>query len=196
MAGKIKRIQGLKNIHVAKMTENTPKYATPVAVPGAKEISLELSYEEVKMYADDAIDYMDYIFAGGSGTLSLTGLAASEYELLFGSTKEEGGAVVKSTDVAPELALLFENDKLGVQGKRLYAVYAVKFAPPSITSKTKEGTVEDEPIELSFTVRELSDGRIFKFVDTDEPGGTDKESTWYTQVAGAAQAQEDTDGDE
>lgn len=183
---KIKRIQGLKNIHVAKITgENT--YEVPTAIPGAKEISLELSYEEVKMYADDVIDYMDYIFSGGSGTLSLTGLSASEYNLLFGSTKEQGGAVIKSTDIAPELALLFENDKLGVAGKRLYCIYAVKFAPPAIESKTKEGTVSDEALELSFTVRELKDGTIFRFVDTDEEGAADAESTWYTKVPGSTQ---------
>lgn len=178
---KIKRIQGLKNIHVAKIASGS--YATPVAVLGAKEINVELSYEEVTMYADDAIDYMDYIFAGGSGTLSLTGLSADEYELLFGSTKVDGGVVVKSTDVSPELELLFENDKLGVNGKRMYVLYAVKFAPPSISSKTKEGSVSDEAIELSFTVRELADGKIFKFVDTDSEDAPEGiEDDWYTEV--------------
>ena len=178
---KVKRIQGLKNIHVAKITEDG--YAVPVPVLGAKEISAELSYEEVKMYADDAIDYMDFVFAGGSGTLSLTGLTADEYELLFGATKADGGVVVKSSDVAPELALLFENDKLGVVGKRLYVLYAVKFAPPSISSKTKEGSVEDEAIELAFTVRELSTGEIFKFVDTDSDEAAEGiEESWFTAV--------------
>lgn len=177
---KIKRIQGLKNIHVAKITGEG--YATPVPVLGAKEINAELSYEEVKMYADDAIDYMDFVFAGGSGTLSLTGLTADEYELFFGSTKKDGGVVVKSSDVAPELALLFENDKLGVQGKRLYVLYAVKFAPPSISSKTKEGGVEDGAVELAFSVRELSTGEIFKFVDTDSEEAVGMEDTWYTEV--------------
>ena len=178
---KVKRIQGLKNIHVAKITGDG--YATPVKVLGAKEINAELSYEEVKMYADDSIDYMDFIFAGGSGTLTLTGLTADEYELFFGSTKKDGGVVVKSSDVAPELALLFENDKLGVVGKRLYVLYAVKFAPPSISSKTKEGSVEDGTVELSFSVRELSTGEIFKFVDTDSEEAVEGiEDTWYTKV--------------
>lgn len=177
---KVKRIQGLKNIHVAKITEGS--YGVPVAITGAKEISVELSYEEVTMYADDAIDYMDYIFSGGSGSLSVTGLSADEYELLFGATKEDGGVVVKSTDVSPEMALLFENDKLGVNGKRLYVLYAVKFAPPSISSKTKEGSVSDEAVELSFTVRELSNGKIFKFVDTDNEDAEGLEDTWFTSV--------------
>ena len=178
---KVKRIQGLKNIHVAKIVDGG--YATPVPVLGAKEINAELSYEEVKMYADDAIDYMDFAFAGGSGTLTLTGLTADEYELFFGSTKKEGGVVVKTSDVAPELALLFENDKLGVVGKRLYVLYAVKFAPPSISSKTKEGTIEDGTVELQFTVRELSTGEIFRFVDTDsEEAAEGIEETWFAQV--------------
>lgn len=178
---KVKRIQGLKNIHVAKITGDG--YATPIPVLGAKEISAELSYEEVKMYADDAIDYMDFVFAGGSGTLSLTGLTTDEYELFFGATKKDGGVVVSTSDVAPELAILFENDKLGVVGKRLYVLYAVKFAPPSISSKTKEGTVEDSSVELSFSVRELPTGEIFKFVDTDSEEATENiEETWFTQV--------------
>ena len=177
---KIKRVQGLKNIHVAKIVDG--EYQTPVPILGAKEINAELSYEEVKMYADDAIDYMDFIFAGGSGTLSLTGLTADEYELLFGSTKKNGGVVVKTTDVAPELALLFENDKLGVNGKRLYVLYAVKFAPPSISGKTKEGNVEDSVQELQFTVRELSTGEIFHFVDTDNPEATTVAENWFEEV--------------
>ena len=83
---KVKRIQGLKNIHVAKIVDGG--YATPVPVLGAKEINAELSYEEVKMYADDAIDYMDFAFAGGSGTLTLTGLEASEYELFLEASEK------------------------------------------------------------------------------------------------------------
>lgn len=178
---KIKRIQGLKNIHVAKLTGNT--FATPVPVLGAKEINAELSFEEVKMYADDAIDYMDFVFSGGSGTLNLTGLTAEEYNIFFGSTVEDGGVVVKSTDVAPELAILFENDKLGIKGKRLYVIYATKFAPPSIASKTKEGSVEDEAMELQFVVRELEDGEIYKFIDTDsEDAPANIEENWFTKV--------------
>ena len=100
----IKRIQGLKNIHVAKLT-GTNTYSTPVAILGAKEISLELQFEETKMYADDAIDYMDFIFAGGSGTLSMTGLTASEYETLFGATVSGEEVTVSTNDVAPELEL-------------------------------------------------------------------------------------------
>lgn len=182
---KIKRMQGLKNIHVAKIN-NANKYETPVPITGAKELSLELSYEEVKMYADDSIDFMDYIFSGGSGTMSVTGLSVEEYKLLFGATVENGQVVVKSTDTAPEMALLFENDKLGVNGKRLYCVYAVKFAQPSIDSKTKEGSISDESISISFTVRELADGTIFRFLDTDEESAGNAESTWYTKVPGVA----------
>ena len=173
----IKRIQGLKNIHVAKLT-GTNTYSTPVAILGAKEINLELSFEETKMYADDAIDYMDFIFAGGSGTLSMTGLTAAEYETLFGATVEGQEVTVSTNDVAPELAILFENDRLGTVGRRVYCIYAAKFAPPQISAKTKEGQVEDSQIDLQFVVRELSDGRVFKFKDTD----TIDTAAWFASV--------------
>ena len=62
-------------------------------------------------------------------------------------------------------------------------LYAVKFAPPSISSKTKEGRIEDGTVELQFSVRELSTGEIFRFVDTDSDEAVEGiEETWFTQV--------------
>jgi hypothetical protein len=121
---------------------------------------------------------MDFIFAGGSGTLSMTGLTAAEYETLFGATVEGQEVTVSTNDVAPELAILFENDRLGTVGRRVYCIYAAKFAPPQISAKTKEGQVEDSQIDLQFVVRELSDGRVFKFKDTDTIDTTE----WFASV--------------
>ena len=90
---------------------------------------------------------------------------------------------LRKRDIKIGFQELFENDKLGVVGKRLYVLYAVKFAPPSISSKTKEGTIEDGTVELQFTVRELSTGEIFRFVDTDsEEAAEGIEESWFTQV--------------
>lgn len=177
-----KRLGGFKNIHVAPVTGET--FGTPIKIEGAKEVEAELAYETVQFYADNAIDYQDFIFNGGEGTLTLSGLTVQEYNTLFGSTVDKGGVLVKSTDVAPELALLFERDVLGVAGgKRLYVLYACKFAPPTIGAQTKEGNVEEEPVELQFTVRELSDASVFYMLDTTETGVDQAEVTgWYTSV--------------
>jgi phi13 family phage major tail protein len=176
-----KRLGGFKNIHVAPVTGST--FGTPVKIEGAKAIEAELAYEQVQFYADNAIDYNDFIFNGGEGTLTVSGLTVGEYNTLFGSTVGTGDVLVKSTDVAPELAILFERNKLGTTGKVLYAVYACKFAPPAISAQTMEGGVEEEPVELTFTVRELADASVFYMLDSTEVGvDQTKVTNWYTTV--------------
>ena len=175
-----KRLGGLKRIHVAKLLCDGT-FQAPVPVTGAKSIEAELAYEQVQFYADNAIDYSDFIFNGGEGTLTVSGLTASEYNLLFGSTVADGGVLVKSSDIAPEVAILFERNKLGTAEKVLYALYACKFAPPAISAQTMEGGVEEEVVELTFTVRELADGEVFYMLDTEAHAGT-KDAAWYTSV--------------
>lgn len=175
-----KRLGGFKNIHVAKLLSDGT-FQVPVPVTGAKSIEAELAYEQVQFYADNAIDYSDFIFNGGEGTLTVSGLTADEYNLLFGSTVEDGGVLVKSSDIAPEVAILFERNKLGTQDKVLYALYACKFAPPAISAQTMEGGIEEETVELTFTVRELADGSVFYMLDSEQHEGT-KADEWYSSV--------------
>lgn len=175
-----KRLGGFSNIHVAKVISDGT-YQAPIAITGAKQIEAELAYESVQFYADNAIDYSDYIFNGGEGTLTVSGLSMDEYNTLFGSTVTEGGVLVKSTDVAPELAILFERKKLGSAHKVMYVLYACKFAPPAISAQTMEGSVEEETVELSFTVRELEDASVFYMIDSETaPAATT--TAWYSSV--------------
>lgn len=175
-----KRLGGFSNIHVAKLVSDGT-FQAPVPLAGAKQIEAELAYESVQFYADNAIDYSDYIFNGGEGTLTVSGLTMDEYNTLFGSTVADGGALVKSTDIAPELAVLFERRKLGTDKKVLYVLYACKFAPPTIGAQTMEGSVEEETLELKFTVRELSEGEVFFMVDTEVATGS-VVSNWFSSV--------------
>ena len=175
-----KRLGGFKNIHVAKVVSDGT-YQAPVLITGAKSIEAELAYENVQFYADNAIDYSDYIFSGGEGTLTVAGLSMDEYQTLFGSTVTDGGVLVKSNDIAPELAILFERNKLGTSEKVYYALYACKFAPPAISAQTLEGGIEEETVELSFTVRELADGEVFYMVDSETHAGV-KADEWYASV--------------
>jgi len=177
-----KRLGGFKNIYVASMTAEGV-YGAPIPIAGAKSIEAELAYESVQFYADNAIDYNDFIFNGGEGSLTVSGLTMSEYNTLFGSTVADGGVLVKSSDIAPELAVMFERNKLGTNDKVLYVLYAVKFAPPSISAQTMEGNVEEEPVELTFSIREISDGSVFFMLDSgDVSADPFKVSGWYEGV--------------
>lgn len=161
-----KRLGGFSNIHVAKVISDG-SFGVPTPILGAKSIEANLNYEAVQFYADNAVDHNDFVFSGGDGTLTVSGLTMDEYQTLFGSTVSEGGVVVKSTDIAPELAILFERKKLGSNHKVCYVLYAAKFSPPSISAQTMEGGIEEEVVELSFTARELSDGAVFYMLDSE-----------------------------
>lgn len=173
-----KRLAGLKGIHVAPYSEGA--FTTPIPITGAKSVSAELEYSEVKFYADDVNDFADYQFSGGSGELVLSGLKLEEYKTLFGSDYANGIATVNSGDVTPQLALLFERKKLGTQDKMLYVLYNVKFAPPTIEANTLEGDISEETITLSFTVSELSNGDVYRIADTEK--NKEVADGWYTKV--------------
>ncbi len=173
-----KRLAGLKGIHVAPF--NGSSFETPIPITGAKSVSAELEYSEVKFYADDVNDFADYQFSGGSGELVLSGLKLEEYQTLFGSAYEKGIATVNSTDVTPQLALLFERKKLGTQERMLYVLYNVKFAPPTIEANTLEGDISEETITLSFTVSEMANGDVYRIADTEK--NKEVADGWYNKV--------------
>lgn len=178
-----RRLAGLKGIHVAPYNSGEKTFGTPIPITGAKSVSAELEYSEVKFYADDINDFSDYQFAGGSGELVLSGLKLEEYETLFGSNYAKGIATVNSGDVTPQLAILFERKKLGTTGKILYVIYNVKFAPPTIEATTLEGDISEETVTLPFTVSEMTNGDVYKMCDTtaaDLVTGVD--TGWYDAV--------------
>lgn len=183
MATKKKRLGGFSNIHVAPLT-SAGTYGTPVAIEGAKSVEVSLNYENIQFYADNAIDHSEYIFAGGEGTLTISGLTPSEYSLLFGCTVENGVVRVKTSDIAPEMALLFERKKLGTNKVVRYIVYAVKFAPTSISASTMEGSVSEENFELTFSVRETAENDVYTFADGTEVTGANATAydSWYDAV--------------
>ena len=183
MASVIKRrLGGLKKIHFAPMNEDGT-YAEPVHIVGAKKVTAEMDYEEVKFASDDVIDFVEYIFNGGSGTLNLKSLLASEYKLLFGNTVNQGRVSVNSNDTAPNGALLFERKKLGSSAKRLYVIYNTKFSPASISAETQGDKTNEETEELKYSISQLENGAVFDFIDTDEEGVDETTiSSWYTTV--------------
>lgn len=180
MAIKKKRLGGFSNIHVAQLT-GAGTYGTPKKIEGAKSVEVSLNYENIQFYADNAIDYSEYIFSGGEGTLTVSGLTPQEYGDLFGSTVENGVVKVKTSDIAPELALLFERKILGTNETVKYVVYAVKFAPTSISASTMEGSVTEENFELTFSVRETSENDVYTFVNSSEDT-EDVADEWYSAV--------------
>lgn len=176
------RLKGLSNIHVA-IIEEGGTHGTPVKVEGAKSISAELTFEQEEFESDNVIDYSDFIFTGGEGTMVLKSMSLKEFNLLFNNAYVKGGVEINTKDVAPNCAILFERLKLDRKNRRLYVIYNVKFAPAGIKgqSAAKPGTEETD--ELKFSIGEFTDGAVVYFIDTDDPSVTEEQITgWYKNV--------------
>lgn len=155
-----KIMYGLENIHVAKFEGG--RYATPVAIEGAKNVEASFAYESNSIYADNRNVYTVNGFAGGEGTLGILSLSSDEYELLFGHTKiGDEGYISKSTDIAPQVALGFSRRR--ADGKsQAYWIYNVKFKPTALSATTmEEGKIEEDILELEFSIMETADNKIF-----------------------------------
>ncbi|MGL5507206.1 MAG: major tail protein [Paraclostridium sp.] len=176
------RLKGLRKIHFAAIAANG--FATPLHLTGAKKLEAALDYELEQRESDDIIDEQEYIFKGGSGKLNLKSMTPQEYKEMFNNAVGDGLVAVKTTDEAPQGALLFERQFSKGGHKRLYCIYNVKFAPSSINAEScGDGTKEIDE-ELEFAVGEFEDNYIYITLDTDT---TDAEelaliSTWYTEV--------------
>ncbi len=184
------RLKGLSNIHIAVIDEEGT-HSTPVKVEGAKSISAELTFEQEEYESDNVIDYNDFIFTGGEGTLVLKSMSLKEFKLLFNNAYIKGGVEINTKDVAPNCAVLFERLKLDRKNKRLYVIYNVKFAPAGIKgqSAAKPGTEETD--ELKFSIGEFTNGSVVYFIDTDEPGVVQEQITnWFKEVQFIQEADE------
>ena len=178
----VKLLKGLKNIHFAPIKNG--EYQKPVAITNAKKIDTKLNYESSSEWGDDRIVSQEFGYNGGEGTFTVLGLTAEEQSTLFGNTKVKGGVVVKSTDVAPEGAFLFERSKKGSTHKRLYVVYACKASQTGFSGETiEEGKSAAAQDEINFAVAETLDGLIYHYIDTDDPTVDQAAITaWYTTV--------------
>lgn len=183
MAAKKLRLKGFKNVHFAK-TGVAGAYEVPTHLTGGKKVNIELKYESEDFESDDMIDEQEYIFMGGDGGLTLKSLLPDEYELLFGNTVDGGEVAIRTTDIAPNGALLFERQKRNSNAKRLYVIYNTKFAPSAIAAESAGKGGGDIDEELKFAIGEADDNLVVYFIDTDiaTPAQKTKIDKWYTEV--------------
>ena len=145
---------GLKNVHYAKATianDNTYSYATPVAIPGAVNMSLSASGEDLDFHADDVIYFSDSDNQGYEGDLELALLPKSFLKDILGYTEDANGALFENAnDKISPFALGFEvqGDE---KGRRTW-LYNCVAKRPNNDASTKENSKTPKTETLSIKV--------------------------------------------
>jgi phi13 family phage major tail protein len=148
MSNKIK--YGLKNVHYAVITEagGVVHYATPVAIPGAVNISLSPAGEKVEFYADDLLYFGANTNQGYEGTLEIALIPDSFRKDVMMEEEDANGAYIENSSATPKnFALLFEFN--GDVNATRHVLYKVNAARPDVAGSTKTKNIEPQTETLN-----------------------------------------------
>ncbi len=184
MSGTTNKVKfGLKNCHYAKATldpdTNTVTFGTPVAIPGAVNLSLDPEGDTEPFYADDMVYYTTTANNGYSGDLELALLPDHFRKEILKETEDANGVMVEDSTVETEhFALLFEFS--GDKKKIRHCLYYCSAARPKIEGKTNEDSKEVQTETLELTATPLPNGlvKVKTGVNTSEA----VYNAWYSGV--------------
>ena len=164
MSGTTNKVKfGLKNCHYAKATldpdTNTVTFGTPVAIPGAVNLSLDPEGDTEPFYADDMVYYTTVANNGYSGDLEMALIPDHFRKEILKETEDANGVMVEDSTVEPEhFALLFEFS--GDKKKIRHCMYYCTAARPTIEGKTNEDSKEVQTETLELTATPLPNGLV------------------------------------
>lgn len=165
---------GAKYIRYGVLTEaqnGDPTYGAAKSPGKAITWKVEVTNNDQKLYADDAVDLVDTSFQSGKVTIGLNRLDLQTQADLLGATLSQEGELVDSVNDMPPyvgigiiLVLQNTNDE---RKYRVKFLNKVKFAQPSDDDKTRGESVEFGTYELEGTVMALANGKWRKSEDFD-----------------------------
>lgn len=156
MTNKIK--YGLKNVYYAVITESagTVSYGTPLAMPGAVNLTLSAVGENVTFHADDQIYFEENTNNGYDGSLEVALIPDSFRTDVLGDTVDTNGAIIENADATvKKCALMFEFD--GDAKKTRHVLYSVLPTRPNVEGATKTNTKEPKTESMDISVRPAID---------------------------------------
>lgn len=185
MANKIK--YGLKNVHYAVATigsDNTATYDTPVAIPGAVNLSLEPQGELTPFYADNIEYFVVNSNNGYEGDLEVA-LIPDTFKKDVLSMVEGGNGILYEDVNAPvqHFALLFQFE--GDQSARRHVMYNCTAQRPSVAGQTKGENIEPQTESMNITARSIYVAALETDIvkgSTDDTTGTTVYNGWFDAV--------------
>ena len=159
---------GLSNCYMSVITEGTGgtiTYGTPIAIPGAVNLSLEPQGDTNDFYADNVIYFSSTANQGYEGDLEIALIPDEIRTAIMGETMDTNGAYIESADDAfKNFAFGFQID--GDQSNRKYWYYNCSLTRPT----TESGTIEEskEPNTDTLTIKampRLTDKKVRAFIE-------------------------------
>ena len=146
---------GVKNVHIAKVTEDAAgaiTYGTPFAAPGIVALTLDPQAETVEENADDITWFYDENNNGYNGNAEFEQLPDEYFTEILGWTKNTNGVLIEKADaVSSPFAIMFEFTVRGdatVTGKRGCMFYCYG-GRPSVSGNTKTNTIAPDHESVS-----------------------------------------------
>lgn len=155
---------GLRNFLFGILTEEsdgTASYGVKVKPAKAISCSVDITNNEAKLFADDALAESDTSFQSGTVTLGIDNEDNTVMATLLGHALANGEIVRSATDTAPYVGLGRIVTKMvnGVYKYKVEFLHKVKFAEPSQEDNTKGETLEFSTSTIEGQISALADGR-------------------------------------
>lgn len=179
MANKIK--YGIRSVYYAVATQGTGgalTYSTPVALPGAVNLTLSQEGEDNPFYADDVVYFRSASNNGYSGTLELALVPDSFFADVLGMAKNADDVYIeKADDTTHEFALMFEFQ--GDESATRHLLYRCSCTRPDIAGATKEAGITPQTETLNISVMPRINDYLVK---AKCPSTSAKYDTWFSEV--------------
>lgn len=174
---------GLKNVHYATVTfaaDGTPTFATPVAIPGAVNLSLSKSSEDTVFYADDGVYFEIGDNSAFDADVELALIPQAFRTAVLGETLDNKGVLVENAEqTRTPFALLFEF-AADVNAVR-HVLYNCTASQDEVSGQTKAGKIEVQTEKLKLHARPLpKDGKVK--AKTGDATDATTYADWYSTV--------------
>lgn len=173
---------GLKNVHWAPLTfgaNGAPTFGTPVAIPGAVNLSLSNSGEDLEFYADDGVYYAMGNNSQRDGDLEIALIPENFRTGPMGETLDSNGVLIERSEAQrAHFALLFEFSA-DVNAVR-HVLYNCTASQKATEGQTRGKDLEVKTETLSIKARALPNG-IVKAKTGDTTDAT-VYNEWYDSV--------------